>query len=683
MILHYQETSYSERPHIRRPSHEKVGPSLLTNLHVSILDSTQHGFGCSTVKNHVKEDGGKVGDDGGWGFIVVQHPDEMKLSVNRRKVYRHRNISGKSRKMRRKGEGHPPTETPSPSPRVDRSLPSQNEVRAHEIRTFLVRRNSAFCMKVRELCFSLALFDDGAYYFALAEMALHKNRSTTYALSQVEDNVSLEHYTQAVAHLFGVVLGLASYDLSVGNMERWEMHMAGLELLINRRGGLHAYQSVYFQLSLWIDTTGSLILDQDPRFNIPLDIMTPYRQPTSSPLLENVLARMSMLGPQLCDMAYIMKLMTGLTTLYARQADSAEDDDDGDCYAIYCITRARTSYALLRLERVDQDAVQSASASKDIVLYETLRLTALLFLLRLAGVAPSLMSHHTITATTLSGICRLRFAVGPIIWGPLSELHGRRSVFLSTYLVFTLLTAGCALAPNIEGLIIMRFLAGAFGSSPLTIAGGILADIWPNEERGLAMIFFSSAPLFGPSLGPITGGFVGEQGGWRLQGNFGRRVLPVHVDHPSGNVCPFLLARRAERLTRTKGRVFISRLAKTGQEKALRAKIKEALVRPWVLLFLEPIVLLLTIYMAILYGTLYLFFAAFPIVYQEYRGWNQGTGGLSFLGLAVGIAIGIIVAMHITIGSTGRKQDHGQSWRPEIRLPMSLVGCISIPMGLF
>jgi MFS family permease len=83
------------------------------------------------------------------------------------------------------------------------------------------------------------------------------------------------------------------------------------------------------------------------------------------------------------------------------------------------------------------------------------------------------------------------------------------------YLAFTLLTAGCAAAPTIQGLVIMRFLAGAFGSSPLTIAGGILADIWPNEQRGLAMIFFSSAPLFGPSLGPVIGGFIGEAAGWR------------------------------------------------------------------------------------------------------------------------------------------------------------------------
>jgi len=66
---------------------------------------------------------------------------------------------------------------------------------------------------------------------------------------------------------------------------------------------------------------------------------------------------------------------------------------------------------------------------------------------------------------------------------------------------------------------------------------------------------------------------------------------------------PTLLSRRAERISRIQGQVYISKLAKDRQGKALRESIKEALVRPWVLLFYEPIVLLLTIYMAILYGT--------------------------------------------------------------------------------
>jgi MFS family permease len=81
--------------------------------------------------------------------------------------------------------------------------------------------------------------------------------------------------------------------------------------------------------------------------------------------------------------------------------------------------------------------------------------------------------------------------------------------------LLTAFNAGCAAAPNIEGLIIMRFLAGAFGSSPLTNAGGVVADIWPVRQRGIALVAFSSAPLFGPALGPIIGGFISENCGWR------------------------------------------------------------------------------------------------------------------------------------------------------------------------
>lgn len=64
--------------------------------------------------------------------------------------------------------------------------------------------------------------------------------------------------------------------------------------------------------------------------------------------------------------------------------------------------------------------------------------------------------------------------------------------------------------------------------------------------------------------------------------------------------------------------------------------------RPWVLLFWEPIVLIASIYMSILYGTLYMFLPALPVVYQEYRGWDAGIGSLPFLGLAVGMMFGLI-----------------------------------------
>ena len=58
----------------------------------------------------------------------------------------------------------------------------------------------------------------------------------------------------------------------------------------------------------------------------------------------------------------------------------------------------------------------------------------------------------------------------------------------------------------------------------------------------------------------------------------------------------------------------------------------------------EPIVLLLAIYIAIAYATLYAFFAAYPIVFQEHRHFSAGEGGLAFLGIGLGNIVGLSLA---------------------------------------
>ena len=67
-------------------------------------------------------------------------------------------------------------------------------------------------------------------------------------------------------------------------------------------------------------------------------------------------------------------------------------------------------------------------------------------------------------------------------------------------------------------------------------------------------------------------------------------------------------------------------------------------VRPADFLFTEPIVLLLAIYIAIAYATLYAFFAAYPMVFQQRSGFSEGEGGLAFLGIGVGNMIGLSLA---------------------------------------
>lgn len=109
----------------------------------------------------------------------------------------------------------------------------------------------------------------------------------------------------------------------------------------------------------------------------------------------------------------------------------------------------------------------------------------------------------------------LGFAIGPLIWAPLSELYGRQVLFCGTYAMLTIFNAGAAGAQNMQTLLIMRFIAGSFGSSPLTNAGGVIADMFSAAHRGVAMSIFAAAPFLGPVAGPIVGGFLGETEGWR------------------------------------------------------------------------------------------------------------------------------------------------------------------------
>lgn len=95
----------------------------------------------------------------------------------------------------------------------------------------------------------------------------------------------------------------------------------------------------------------------------------------------------------------------------------------------------------------------------------------------------------------------LGFAIGPLFWAPLSEMYGRQKLFFFTYLALTAFNGGAAGAPNVESMIILRFFAGAFGSSPLTNAGGVIADMFNANERGIATSIFAMAPFLGPALG--------------------------------------------------------------------------------------------------------------------------------------------------------------------------------------
>ena len=237
-------------------------------------------------------------------------------------------------------------------------------------------------------------------------------------------------------------------------------------------------------------------------------------------------------------------------------------------------------------------------------------------------------------------------------------------------------------------MIILRFFAGSFGSSPLTNAGGVIADMFAANDRGVALSIFAAAPFLGPVLGPITGGFLGVgTGGYKWVMAFltifsGVLWIVMTFTCPE-TYAPVLLRHRAEKLSQLTGKVYASQIDVDQGRPDLTKSLKISLSRPWVLLFMEPIVLLLSIYLAIVYGTLYMLFEGFPIVFQQVRGWNSGVGSLPF----ISILVGMLGAVSYSIIDNRRyvkvSAKHGGFAPPETRLPPSMVASICLPIGLF
>jgi hypothetical protein len=93
------------------------------------------------------------------------------------------------------------------------------------------------------------------------------------------------------------------------------------------------------------------------------------------------------------------------------------------------------------------------------------------------------------------------FGFGALLLSPLSELVGRFPVYLGSLSVFGCWILGAALAPNLGAQLVFRFLAGFSASTPLTVAGGSVGDLWSPVEKTFAFPLFA-LPAFG---GPIFG----------------------------------------------------------------------------------------------------------------------------------------------------------------------------------
>ncbi|KAK7050034.1 hypothetical protein VNI00_005466 [Paramarasmius palmivorus] len=186
------------------------------------------------------------------------------------------------------------------------------------------------------------------------------------------------------------------------------------------------------------------------------------------------------------------------------------------------------------------------------------------------------------------------FGIGPLFFAPLSEVVGRTPMYRISLFFYFIFTLPSALAQNAATLVVGRQLAGLAASAPMCNVGGSIADIWSIEERGVPMAIFSFTIFMGPCIGPLVGGWIGQYAGWRwiywVLFIFSGICFFLTLFIPE-TLAPVILRRKAAKLRKETGDDSYKTLEEL-ERKPLADTLKIALLRPLVMLFTEPIVIL-------------------------------------------------------------------------------------------
>lgn len=280
----------------------------------------------------------------------------------------------------------------------------------------------------------------------------------------------------------------------------------------------------------------------------------------------------------------------------------------------------------------------------------------------------------------------LGFATGPIVWAPFSELHGRKLPLIISSFGFSIFSIAVAVGKDAQTVFICRFFSGFMGACPLTCVGAVFADMYNNRQRGIAITVFSVAVFSGPLLAPFIGGFIDMSYlGWRwteyivaIMGFLGLALLFLLMEE---TYPPIILVNKASELRRRTKNWGIH--AKQEEiEVDLRELLEKNLSRPIRMLFTEPIVLALSIYMAFVYGLLYLFLTFYPIVFQEIHGMNPGVGGLPYFGMIFGEMLAALFIVILQPSYNRKLAKNNNMPIPEWRLPPVIVGGVVFAIGI-
>jgi DHA2 family multidrug resistance protein len=122
-------------------------------------------------------------------------------------------------------------------------------------------------------------------------------------------------------------------------------------------------------------------------------------------------------------------------------------------------------------------------------------------------------SYDEITWVLTTYITAAAIMTAPVGW--LAARFGRKRLFVTCIIGFTITSMLCGAAQTLEQIVAFRLMQGVCSAALVPLSQAILFDIYPIERRGFAMAIWGMGVMIGPILGPTLGGYLTEMYDWR------------------------------------------------------------------------------------------------------------------------------------------------------------------------
>jgi len=233
------------------------------------------------------------------------------------------------------------------------------------------------------------------------------------------------------------------------------------------------------------------------------------------------------------------------------------------------------------------------------------------------GVAPG-------TAALTFSVFLAGFALGPILFGPLSDSHGRRPILLIGCAMFVVFGALAAFSQSLNALLVWRFLMGTGAGAVQVLVVAMVRDLFTGNEARVKQSYVNLAGGVAPIIAPTIGVAVAAFGGWRAI--YGVLAL--------GGMVLFIVAAL--------------RLDESALPRANATRTVRAAVGSYAIVFRHPVTLGYVIVIALNFGCLFAYVSGSSLVLIGLLGVSRRTYGLLFASTSFGLMIGAFTSARLS-----------------------------------